>query len=56
MLPNLVYDTAAAKKMVRSHMMNTLVLLAGAVLTEAEGDMRSWELNLTALPRETLYQ
>lgn len=36
--------------------MNTLVFLAGVTLAEVEGDMWSWELNLTTLPRETLYQ
>jgi len=32
------------------------VLLASVVLAEAKGNMKSWELNLATLPRETLYQ
>lgn len=36
--------------------MDTLVLPEGAVLAEAEGDMRSWGFNLAALLREALYQ
>lgn len=42
--------------MVRTNTMNTLVLPTGAVLVEVEGDLRSWGLNLAALPRETLHQ
>lgn len=56
MFPNLADDTAAIEEMVCSDIMNTLVLLVDAILTKAEGDMRSCGLNLTALPRETLYQ
>ena len=56
MISNLADDTTVAKQKVRSHTMNTLVLPVGAVLAEAEGDMRSWELNLTTLPHENLYQ
>lgn len=36
--------------------MNTLVLPTGTILAKAEGDMRSWGLNLASLPQETLYQ
>lgn len=51
-LLKLTEGTAAAEKMVA----NTLAFLAGTVLAEVEGDVRSWGLNLAALGRETLYQ
>lgn len=56
MLSNLGDDITAVEQTMRSHSINTLVLPVGVVLAEAEGDMCSWELNLTALPRKTLYQ
>jgi len=42
--------------MVHTDIVNTLVLLVGAVLAEVEGDVQSWGLNLVTLPRETLCQ
>lgn len=42
--------------MVRAHTKNNLVLLAGAILAEDKGDMWVWGLNLSILPKETLYQ
>lgn len=55
MLPNLADDITATEQTVSSHTMNTLVLLAGVVRAEAEGDMKIWVPNLTALPCKTLY-
>ena len=56
MTPHLVEGGSEAEQMLRAHTTKTLVLPEGTILVEAEGDMRGWGLNLTTLPRETLYQ
>ena len=56
MLPTLVGDTTAAKQMLHDHTLNTLTLPVNVVITEAEGDMRSFGLNFTAVTHETLYR
>jgi len=53
---NPTQDTTTAEQMVHTQKMNTLALLTSVVLVETEGDVHSWELNMAALPRETLYQ
>jgi len=56
MIPTITEGIPIAEQMVHASTMNTLVLLAGVVLEEVEGDMGGWGLNLAALLRETLYQ
>jgi len=42
MTPHLAEGASEAEQMLRARTMNTLVLPEGAVLVEAEGDMRGW--------------
>jgi len=56
MTPHLAEGVAEVEQMVCACTKNTLVLLEGIVLVEAESGIRGWGLNFSTLPREMLYQ